>query len=106
MPVTPQTFRQIALSFAGAQERAHQRHPDFRVKGKIFATLGYPDAAWGMVKLTPHEQQAYMKIEPGAFVPAAGAWGVSGSTLVNLSKVKKATLRDALESAWSARISA
>ncbi|HUA07904.1 MAG TPA: MmcQ/YjbR family DNA-binding protein [Candidatus Acidoferrales bacterium] len=101
MPVSPDTFRQIALSFEGAEERAHQAHPDFRVKGKIFATLGYPDAAWGMVKLTPDEQRAYMKIEPGAFEPASGAWGAKGSTLVKLSKVKKATLHDALESAWS-----
>jgi hypothetical protein len=102
MPVTPQTFRQIALSFADAEERDHQHHPDFRVKGKVFATLGYPDTEWGMVKLTPDEQYAYMKIEPEAFQPAAGAWGKGGSTLIKLAKVKKATLRDALESAWSA----
>lgn len=100
MPVTSQTFRQIALSLAGTEERAHQDHPDFRVKGKIFATLGYPDAKWGMVKLTPEEQQAYVKIEPEAFQPAAGAWGAKGSTLVNLAKARKATLRDALQAAW------
>ncbi len=101
MPVTSQTFRQIALSFAGAEEGAHQRHPDFRVNGKIFATLGYPDAKWGMVNLTPDEQHAYMKVEPEAFEPAAGAWGAKGSTIVKLAKVKKATLKDALESAWT-----
>ncbi len=100
MPVNPDTFRHIALSFAEAEERAHQQHPDFRVKGKIFATLGYPDPGFGMVKLTPDEQRAYMKIEPEAFEPAPGAWGAKGSTLVKLAKVKKATLHDALESAW------
>jgi hypothetical protein len=103
MSVAAQTFRQIALSFDGAEERAHQQHPDFRVNGKVFATLAYPDAAWGMVKLTPEEQQAYIKIEPEAFEPAPGAWGAKGSTLVKLAKVKKATLTDALESAWSLR---
>lgn len=101
MPVNPDTFRQIALSFAGAEERAHQQHPDFRVNGKVFATLGYPDATWGMVKLTPDEQRAYMLIEPEAFEPASGAWGAKGSTLVKLAKVKKTTLRDALESAYT-----
>ncbi len=103
MPVSATTFRQIALSFAGAEERAHQHHPDFRVKGKIFATLGYPDVAWGMVNLTPDEQQAYMRIAPDAFFPASGAWGKGGSTLVKLSKVSKATLQDALQSAWTNR---
>ncbi|MGB6987470.1 MAG: MmcQ/YjbR family DNA-binding protein [Candidatus Aquilonibacter sp.] len=103
MSVTPETFRQIALSFEGAEERAHQRHPDFRVNGKIFATLGYPDAKWGMVKLTPDEQHAYLQIEPEAFTAASGKWGASGNTMVDLAKVKKATLADALESAWSLR---
>ena len=101
MPVSAAAFRQIALNFQGAEERAHQGHPDFRVNGKIFATLGYPDETWGMVKLSPDEQRAYMKIEPNAFTPASGTWGASGCTLVKLAKVKKAALADALESAWS-----
>jgi hypothetical protein len=100
MAVTAATFRDIALRFDGAEERAHQGHPDFRVNGKVFATLGYPDEHHGMVKLTPEEQHAYMKLEPDAFTPAAGAWGAKGSTLVLLSKVKKATLKDALRAAY------
>jgi hypothetical protein len=100
MPVTPKQFRQIALSFPETEERAHMHHPDFRVAGKIFATLGYPDKSWGMVKLTPEQQAELMHDEPRAFVPAAGAWGRQGSTTVQLKLTKVATLRRALEAAW------
>jgi hypothetical protein len=100
MPVTPKQFRQFALSFPETEERSHMRHPDFRVAGKIFATLGYPDKNWGMVKLTPEQQQELMHDEPKAFGPAAGAWGRKGSTTVRLKAVKKSTLRRALEGAW------
>ena len=50
-------------------------HPDFRVRGKIFATLGYPDESWGMVKLAPEEQEVLVAAEPAVFVPVKGAWG-------------------------------
>jgi YjbR len=72
--MTAAEFRRIALSLPEAEERAHMDHPDFRVGGKIFATLGYPDKGWGMVKLFPDQQQEVMKSQPKAFVPAAGAW--------------------------------
>ena len=55
--MTPNEFRKLALSFPETEERGHMNHPDFRVAGKIFATLGYPDRSWGMVKLTPVEQE-------------------------------------------------
>jgi hypothetical protein len=100
MPVTPKQFRQVALSFPECEERVHMRHPDFRVAGKIFATLGYPDKSWGMVKLTPEQQEELVNEEPKAFVPAAGAWGRQGSTTVRLKSIRKATLRRALEAAW------
>jgi hypothetical protein len=100
MPLTPKQFRQIALSFPEADERAHMRHPDFRVAGKIFATLGYPDKSWGMVKLTPEQQEELMTEQPKVFVPAAGAWGRQGSTIVHLKSATKATVRRALEAAW------
>src|ERR1700691_3790325 len=100
MPLTTKQFRQIALSFPETDERAHMRHPDFRVNGKIFATLGYPDKSWGMVKLTPEQQEELMNEEPKVFVPAAGAWGRKGSTTVRLKSAKKATVRRALEAAW------
>jgi hypothetical protein len=98
--MTVDGFRQIALSMPGTTESAHMNHPDFRVKGKIFATLGYPDVDWGMVKLTPEEQKQFMATEPAAFKPCAGAWGRRGSTNVRLASVTEETLRSALTAAW------
>lgn len=100
MSVTRQEFRRIALSFAETEGKSHMGHPDFRVAGKIFATLGYPDSTWGMVKLTPIEQRMFVDADPKAFNPSAGAWGRRGATNVKLSAVKKATLRRALAAAW------
>lgn len=75
-------------------------HPDFRVRGKIFATLGYPDAGWGMVKLTPEQQQVFVSIEPAVFEPVKGAWGRQGNTNVRLGAASKASLQRALVTAW------
>jgi hypothetical protein len=100
MPVTPAQFRKLALSFPDTEQRVHMRHPDFRVAGKIFATLGYPDKSHGMVKLTTDQQGELMRDEPEAFNPCAGAWGRKGSTSVRLRAVTTATLRRALEAAW------
>jgi len=75
-------------------------HPDFRVGGKVFATLGYPEEGWGMVKLTPLEQEMFVKAQPTVFVPAKGAWGRRGATCVRLKGVRAATLRRALRAAW------
>ena len=59
--MTPSEFRRLALSFPETEERAHMDHPDFRVAGKIFATLGYPEEGWAMVKITPVEQKCWSK---------------------------------------------
>jgi hypothetical protein len=75
-------------------------HPDFRVAGKIFATLGYPRNGWAMVKLTPEQQDTFMKAEPEAFVPVKGGWGRHGATNVILRAATKTTLRSALGAAW------
>jgi len=98
--MTPNEFRKLALSFPETEERGHMNHPDFRVAGKIFATLGYPDRSWGMVKLTPVEQEMLVEAEPTVFVPAKGAWGRQGSTTVNLKAAKKEMVRSALAAAW------
>src|SRR5215471_423454 len=97
--MTAAQFRRLALSLPETEERAHMGHPDFRVGGKIFATLG-PDEKWGMVKLTPHGQAELMALEPAAFHPASGAWGRRGSTIVRLRQAKALTVRHALLSAW------
>lgn len=101
--MTPADFRAIALSMPEASESAHMDHPDFRVGGKIFASLGYPDAEHGMVVLPPEEQARLMKSHAKVFSPAAGAWGNRGSTTVYLEAVDKATLQKALEIAWRKR---
>ncbi len=79
-------------------------HPDFRVRGKIFATLGYPDDTHGMVKLTPEQQHDFIKSEPNVFAPSKGAWGRGGSTIVKLKAAAKTTVRRPrrLAAAWSA----
>src|SRR6188508_1086025 len=92
-------FRTAALRVAGAVEAAHMDHPDFRVNGKIFASLGYPDEDCGMVKLTPTQQRSFMKDAPGTFVPCAGAWGKGGATSVHLALVGKRLLNKALRAA-------
>jgi hypothetical protein len=71
MPLTPATFRRLALSLPGAVERAHMGHPDFRVTGRVFATLGYPDSACGMIKLAPEDQAFLLRSHGLAFRPAA-----------------------------------
>jgi hypothetical protein len=83
-----------------AREVGHMGHPDFRVGGKIFATLGYPDEGWGMVKLTPDQQDAFVNAEPAVFVPVPGGWGRRGATSVYLQRAKVRNLRVALAVAW------
>src|SRR5947208_14538049 len=77
--MTARDFREIALSFPEAVESAHMSHPDFRVDGRIFATLGYPDEEWGMIKLTPEGQRSFVRTDPAVFRPVKGAWGRRGT---------------------------
>jgi hypothetical protein len=100
---TADDFRRIALAFPGAEEGGHMGHADFRVGGKIFATLGAPDEAWGMAVLMPEQQDDFIHLAPGAFKPAAGAWGRGGSTLVRLEAVPEDLLEAALAAAWRKR---
>ena len=93
-------FRRIALGLKDAIEHAHHGHPDFRVGGRIFATLGYPDGKWGAVNLTPEQQGRFVREHSGIFVPAAGAWGEQGSTTVRLGTVEEEALGEALTLAW------
>jgi hypothetical protein len=82
--VTPNDFRRLALGMTDAVEGAHMGHPDFRVSGRIFATLA-PDNKMGMVQLTPEQQQEFIRAHPQTFAPASGAWGRGGSTMVRLA---------------------
>jgi hypothetical protein len=97
--MTTATFRRLALAMRGAVEGAHMGHPDFRVNGRIFATL-HADGKHGMVKLTPEQQQDFLHDHPDAFTPEAGAWGRAGCTRVILAAVDEETLGAALTLAF------
>jgi hypothetical protein len=92
-------YRALALSLPEAVEAAHMGHPDFRVGGKIFATL-WPAKNCGVAMLTPEQQEVLMSARPEAFTPAAGAWGRRGSTLITLDRVDEDDLQTALRMAW------
>jgi len=100
MTMTLDGFRKLALALPEADENAHMGHPDFRVRGRIFATLCAPDEEWGMVKLTPEQQTALVEAEPTVFLPVKGGWGRRGATNVRLRAATARTLAPALEIAW------
>ena len=96
-------FRALALSLPEAIESAHMDHPDFRVGGKIFASLGYPDDEHAAVLLPPEDQARYVADAPKVFTPAKGAWGRNGGTQVRLATVNRKIIKEALELAWRKR---
>lgn len=97
--MTPDDFRRLALDLPEAVESSHMGTVDFRV-GRIFATLGYPNANFGMVQLTREHQDVIVGVEPAVFRPVPGNWGLKGATLVVLAEADEPTLRGALEAAW------
>jgi hypothetical protein len=101
--MTAQEFRDLALSLSEATEAEHMGHPDFRVRGKIFATLG-PGEAWGMVKLTPEQQAVFVRTESSVFEPVKGAWGRRGATYVRLAAATAPSVRQALMAGCDTRV--
>ena len=97
--MSPNDFRHLALGMDGAAEGAHMGHPDFRANGRIFATL-HADLIWGMVKLTPDQQEKFVRENPATFLPENGAWGRAGCTKVQLDSVDEDTLGEAMTLAW------
>jgi hypothetical protein len=100
--MTREDFRKLALELPDTVESAHMGHPDFRVGGKIFATL-QPEDGLAMVKLAPDEQEAFMQAAPEVFSPVKGAWGRAGATTIRLSRCTKPIARDGLAAAWRGR---
>ncbi|HEY6370228.1 MAG TPA: MmcQ/YjbR family DNA-binding protein [Candidatus Sulfotelmatobacter sp.] len=98
--MTAKDFRKLVLSLPETEERSHMNHPDFRVAGKIFATLGYPDKTRAMVKLSREDQHNFSKDYPDAFIPVKGTWGRRGATSVYLKTAKKETVANAIHAAW------
>jgi hypothetical protein len=97
--MTIDQFRKMALEIPTAVEQSHMNHPDFRVAGKIFASLGVPDESWGMVKLTLEQQRTFIEQAPEVFKPSSGAWGRQGYTNVYLTAAKATIVRTALDAA-------
>jgi hypothetical protein len=98
--MTADEFRALAVSLPEATEQSHMGHPDFRVRGKIFATLGHPDESHAMVKLLHDQQDALTRARPDIFAPVPGGWGRRGATYVSLVHVDEAVALDALTMAW------
>jgi hypothetical protein len=92
-------FRRLARGMKGVEEGAHMGHPDFRVNGRIFATI-HADRQFGMVKLRPDQQRRLISEYLGVFVPESGAWGRAGCTRVRLASVDEDVLGEAITLAW------
>lgn len=97
-------FRRIALSLQGAEESSHMGAPDFRVGGRIFATLASQAQGYGNLMLTPEQQAAFVEELPEVFVPIAGGWGRMGMTHIRLAAASEDILAGALRTAWRLRI--
>ena len=97
-------FRRIALSLEGAEEGSHMGAADFRVGGRIFATLASQSQGYGNLMLTPEQQSAFVEELPDVFVPIAGGWGRMGMTHIRLAAADEDLLVGALRNAWKLRI--
>jgi hypothetical protein len=97
-------FRRIALSLEGAEEGSHMGAPDFRVGGRIFATLASQKQGHGNLMLDPEQQEDFVTELPEVFLPVAGGWGRMGATHVRLAKANEDILGGALRTAWALRI--
>jgi hypothetical protein len=98
-------FRRLALSLEGAEESSHMGAPDFRVGGRIFATLASQRQGYGNLMLTPEQQAAFVGEAPELFVPVSGGWGRSGVTHIRLAAASEDVLAGALQAAWQIRVS-
>jgi hypothetical protein len=97
--MTDAGFRKLALKLPETEECSHFNHPDFRVAGKIFATLGV-EKGFGVLLLTPDQQAGMVADAPEVFSPVPGGWGLKGSTRVRLLKARADVLEGALRMAW------
>lgn len=102
--MTNEDFRRIALSLEGAEESSHMGSPDFRLGGRIFATLASQDQGYGNLMVTPEQQAAFVAELPEVFLPVAGGWGRMGATHIRLASATEDVLTGALRTAWQLRI--
>ena len=97
-------FREMALSFDGAEEGSHLGAPDFRVGGRIFATLAMQQLGFGNLMLSPALQQSLINEAPDVFLPIPGGWGRMGSTHIRLAAASPQQMLKGLELAWNLRV--
>ena len=97
-------FRRIALSLKGAEESSHMGQPDFRVGGRIFATLASQKQGYGNLMLTPEQQEEFVRELPRVFLPIPGGWGRMGMTHIRLAQANEDVLHGALRAAWGLRL--
>ena len=102
--MTANDFRRIALSLDGAEESSHMGQPDFRVGGRIFATLASARQGYGNLMLTPDQQAAFVEELPDVFLPIHGGWGRMGATHIRLTAANEDVLTGALHTAWKLRV--
>jgi len=102
--MTAADFRRIALSLKGAEESSHMGAPDFRVGGRIFATLASERQGYGNLMLTPEQQAVFVEELPDVFLPIAGGWGRMGATHIRLAAASEDVLEGALRTAWKLRV--
>ena len=102
--MTPDDFRRITLSFAGAEESSHMGAADFRVGGRIFATLASVEEGFGNLMITVEQQAAFVAERPDLFLPVHGGWGRMGITHIRLARADEDTLSGALHTAWKLRL--
>ena len=102
--MTADDFRRIALSFKGAEEGSHMGSPDFRVGGRIFATLASQARGYGNLMIDPEHQAAFVSEAPDIFLPIHGGWGRMGMTHIRLDKASKDVMEGALRTAWRLRV--
>jgi hypothetical protein len=101
---TPEDFRRLALQLEGAEEGSHMGAVDFRVGGRIFATLASVDKGYGNLMLSVEHQAAFVDEQPDVFLPVAGGWGRNGATHIRLAAANEALLAGALRTAWKLRV--
>ena len=102
--MTAEDFRRLALSLPGAEEGSHMGSADFRVGGRIFATLASEQQGYGNLMLTPEVQAEFVAEQPDMFLPIAGGWGRAGSTHIRLAEATEDVMAGALRTAWKLRM--
>jgi hypothetical protein len=102
--LTVKDFRRIALSLDAVEESSHMGQPDFRVGGRIFATLAAAEKGYGNLLLTPEQQATFVEELPDVFIPIAGGWGRNGATHIRLAVANEDVLEGALRTAWKLRL--